>query len=152
MAGRELFRRPLRQVADRDDADDLAAIDHRQVPDVEGHHPVGRLADVRLRPDRLEVSTRHPLCDLHGSRIPTGGDEIHHVALGQDPAQLVALLEDDDRRDPMGAHDLGHIGERILGFGRLHVRPHDVADQHRATSWPLGNASLHAGTGRPAVG
>jgi hypothetical protein len=72
--------------------------------------------------------------DADRVRVAAGRDEVHDVALGHDPRELLALLEHDHRRDPVRPHDLGDVGEGVLVLRRLHVRPHDVADQHVAAS------------------
>ena len=109
----ELLGGPLGQVADRHDPDDLALVDDRQVADVERHHLVGRLGDVGLRPDRLEMPPRHAVRHLDGVRVAAGRDEVHDVALGHDALQDAVGSEDHDRGDAVGAHGLRDVGERV---------------------------------------
>jgi hypothetical protein len=149
----ELLGRPASQIADRHDAHDLAAVDHRQVTDVPRDHVLGRVGEVHLRPHRLEISPGHAVGNLHGMRVPPGRHQVHDVAFGHDAGELLAV-EHHDRGDAVRAHRLGDVGEGVFALGRLHIGVHHVADLHRCappSRKPEPGRSLPLRAGSPSV-
>ena len=123
-----LDHRDAHEVADRDDADELVAVDHRDVP-------VAVLGEARERGARLDIVGPdgvgfggHPLRHLGGRRVGAGGGEADHVAFGEDADRALVGVDDDDRADVVLAHALRGGGDRLGGPGGHDGPAHDVAD------------------------
>src|SRR5206468_3730119 len=98
----------LHGVADRDEADEPAALDHRHVADAAlghnahdvGHFVVGRSDD---------GAARHAVGDLQEfERPPRGGASPQNVALGDDAYHLI-VLHHDERANVVPYHQVRYI-------------------------------------------
>ena len=86
---------------------------------------VGRVTGL----DRVGMP-RHPL-RRGGAAVLARGDRLHHVALGEDRGDALAL-EDDDRADPALRHPRRRLTQRRVGVDREQALRHVVGDERHA--------------------
>jgi rhodanese-related sulfurtransferase len=101
------------QIADREHADHVFALDHREMPEAAVHHQGRGVLGALVGFDRVRVG-RHPIA--HDRVVPEPPrDRAQHVALGHDPGQAVAV-EYEHGADLAGDHPLRHLRERERGL------------------------------------
>ena len=128
------------QVAHRHDADELVAVDDRDVP-------IAVLGERGERGGRLDVGRdrigvgRHPVGD--GLGADACGGEAHQITLGED-ADRASVVDDDHGADTLGTHPLGCGRHRLVGRRRDGRVTHDLADSPRFGTAPA-RRRRHAG-------
>src|SRR5213083_114717 len=85
-------------VTQADDANDLVALEHGEVPEAAGHHRLGCVLGVGVGCSRLGVP-RHPFRYTRAREVATGRGGSQHVALGED-ADEHGALRDERRTEP----------------------------------------------------
>src|SRR5688572_20729062 len=84
---------PSGQLGRHDDADELAAIDHRQAAYLTLGHQLLGLVVVRIRRDRRRIRGHH-LADLRRARILSSGYRTDHDVSVRDDADELAVCHD----------------------------------------------------------
>jgi hypothetical protein len=112
-ARRRVLQHERRQVADRDDAHEIVALDHGQMAEAAVEHQDDRVLGRVVGADRLRMG-RHAVGD---ARVvaETTRDGAQDVALGQDPGQP-AMIQHEDRADVAVDHPLGDFDDRHVGL------------------------------------
>ena len=133
-----LLRLELDEVADRDHADEGAAVGDGRVADAAVGHQRHALLDARVGRD-ADDGSGHDLADGGGARAPP---------FDGDPAQVVPLGEDADDLVAVGDEERSHVrlDHRLDGVEHGGVR----ADPDHVAGLPLEDVGdrLHRGTGR----
>jgi hypothetical protein len=101
------------QVPDRDHADEVATVDHRQVPVVVVGQAGPCRTDLVVEPEHVGVGG-HPSPDRLHHRVDPAGRRPQQVTLGED-ADHGAVVGHHDRSDPAAVHQSGGLGERGIG-------------------------------------
>ncbi len=139
-----LDHRDAHEVAHRDDPDELLSGDLAGPFVVDdGNVAVAALGEARERgagldagADRVGVGG-HPLGDLRGRRVGSGGGQTDHVAFGQDADRAVVVVDDDDRAHPVLAHALRGEGDGLGGLRGDDGPAHEVADGAFGSHGPI---------------
>src|SRR5829696_7017622 len=128
--GRSDLRPAAHDVAHREHADELSALDDDQVADASLHHLLGRLLEApgRFRGDH---ALAHVIRDLLGVGVLPRPHSVEDVSLGDDPRARRLIVEDQGRAGAL----LGHLG-RGLPQGVARSDPQDHARHPLANLHP----------------
>ena len=105
-----------RGVAERDDADQAPVVDDRHMTDPVPRHELAGLVLVGGRRKRVEVGGHAP-ADWCRRRVLSVDDELHDVALGEDPNGSAAIGYD-DRRGLVLVELAGGLRHGVVGLRR----------------------------------
>jgi hypothetical protein len=125
-ARRRVLEQQWRQVADRDDAHEIVALDHGQMAKAAVEHQDGRVLGRVVGANGLRMR-RHAVGDARGVGETTR-DGAQDVALGQDPGQP-AIGQHEDRADVAVDHPLGDFHDRHAGLDGQQVARHVMTNR-----------------------
>jgi DMSO/TMAO reductase YedYZ molybdopterin-dependent catalytic subunit len=120
------LRQVVREVGRRDDTDECAVLDDRQVAHVVFGGQFGRPLDRVVRRDGDQVDA-HDVGDEGPAVVLLRGEDGHGVGLGDD-ADRLAVRTDDERAGLLGREPFGDRHDRRVRLDGVDVLGHHVAD------------------------
>ena len=125
----EIRRQTHQEFVDAQDADERGVANHDETSDGVAVEDVERVPKVSLGVDG-DHGSAHDTVDAGITFEPACDSASHDVTIGDD-AGRTAVLDDDDRADPMCLHEFCRPSNRAVGWKKDRRPLDDVANLHR---------------------